>query len=93
MRRGDQVVMEAAGVNGGGVLLQQDGRVGIQAVQPCDGLRSQAGLPREKMRRFVDLEYPDRLTESMFLEADFLRKCFETTRQLYALLGLVPGGS
>ena len=46
-----------------------------------------------ELRRFVDLEYPDRLTESMFLEADFLRKCFETTRQLYALLGLVPGGS
>ncbi len=45
-----------------------------------------------ELRRFVDLEYPDHLTESMFLEADFLRKCFETTRQLYALLGLVPDG-
>jgi succinylarginine dihydrolase len=53
------------------------------------GILLDARLLRE-LKSFVEAEYPECVTEELFCDADYLRRCFATTHRLYALLGLKP---
>jgi succinylarginine dihydrolase len=43
-----------------------------------------------ELRRLIETDYPEVVTEAMFSDAAFLRACLTITARLYRLLGLAP---
>ena len=46
----------------------------------------------KELRGLIRAEYLTKIDDHSFVDQHFLRRCFETSRRLYALLGLTPYG-